>query len=458
MATTTITNLPDATLPLGGDERVPMVQAGVTVDAPASALAALATADLPTLGTAASRDVPATGDASATQVVLGGDSRLSNSREWNAATVTQAQAEAGTSTSRLAFTPQRVFQSAAAWWQANSSAVGRAVATAATQADGRTALGLGSAATAATTDFVAPSTLATYLAAKADLVNGQVPTSQIPAAPVQSVNGQTGVIVLGASDVGALASGALAAPGAIGGTTPAAASFTALSASASLLLPNSAGTAAGHAYRSGDTIKYKDSNNVERLLLNSADNLANLDNTATARTNLGAAALGAIGSSGLTQVAGILGAASPGAPQVYAPLGLAFSGVNLTTLSDVYIPLSDPATALTASTSVAKKTTPYLRTAMVLSDLPIWAVATAPTGASMQFDLKINGTSIYATLPTIAVGSTNSASTPGTFSTAFIAASQTIAVGSAMSYFVTQVGSTVAGAGLEVILPTRRAG
>ena len=95
MATTTITNLPDATLPLGGDERVPMVQAGVTVDAPASALAALA-------------------------------------------------------------------------------------------------------------------------------------------APVQSVNGQTGVIVLGASDVGALASGALASPGPIGGTAPAAGSCPALAASSSM--------------------------------------------------------------------------------------------------------------------------------------------------------------------------------------------------------------------------------
>jgi len=76
-------------------------------------------------------------------------------------------------------------------------------------------------------------------------------------------------------------------PSAIGGTTAAAGSFTALSASTSLLLPNTAGTAAGHAYCSGDTIRYRDSSNVERLLLNNADNLANLGNTATARSNLG---------------------------------------------------------------------------------------------------------------------------------------------------------------------------
>ena len=42
------------------------------------------------------------------------DSRLSDSREWTAPTVTQPVAEAGTSTARLAFTPQRVRQSGVA--------------------------------------------------------------------------------------------------------------------------------------------------------------------------------------------------------------------------------------------------------------------------------------------------------------------------------------------------------
>jgi hypothetical protein len=47
------------------------------------------------------------------------DSRLTDAREWSAATVTQAEAEAGTSTSRLAFSPLRVFQAVAAWWAAS---------------------------------------------------------------------------------------------------------------------------------------------------------------------------------------------------------------------------------------------------------------------------------------------------------------------------------------------------
>jgi hypothetical protein len=318
------------------------------------------------LGTAASRDVPATGDASATQVVLGSDGRLGNAREWSAATATQAQAESGTSTSRLAFTPLRVFQAIAAWWQANSSAVGRALATAATQEDGRTALGLGSAATAASTDFVAPATLATSLAAKADLVAGVVPTSQIPAiaisdylgavdsqsamlaltgqrgdwclrtdtgavgqwilsgdtasslgnwvqitvpaAPVQSVNGQTGVIVLGASDVGALPSGALAAPGPIGGTTAAAGSFTALGASSSLLLPAAApGTpAAGNVYRVVNQLRYRDSTSTEQVLLYGGGNLANLADAATARSNLSAIGTVITGITGAAQITNVI--------------------------------------------------------------------------------------------------------------------------------------------------------
>jgi hypothetical protein len=94
----------------------------------------------------------------------------------------------------------------------------------------------------------------------------------------------------------------------------------------------------------------------------------------------------------------------------------------------------------------------------VLTDLPIWAVATAPTGAALQFDIKIGGTSIYATLPTIAVSATNSAASAGTFSTAFISGGQSIAAGVSVAFHVTQIGSTVAGAGLKLALLTRRAG
>ena len=44
------------------------------------------------------------------------DPRLTDAREWNASTVTQSEAETGTSTSRRAFTAQRIRQAILAWW------------------------------------------------------------------------------------------------------------------------------------------------------------------------------------------------------------------------------------------------------------------------------------------------------------------------------------------------------
>jgi hypothetical protein len=49
-------------------------------------------------------------------VTQGNDSRLSNSREWTASTVSQAEAQAGTATTRRAWTSQRVRQAITAWW------------------------------------------------------------------------------------------------------------------------------------------------------------------------------------------------------------------------------------------------------------------------------------------------------------------------------------------------------
>jgi hypothetical protein len=54
-------------------------------------------------------------------VVFTADARLSDSREWSASTVTQAAAEAGTDTARVAFTVVRVWQAIAAWWAASSA-------------------------------------------------------------------------------------------------------------------------------------------------------------------------------------------------------------------------------------------------------------------------------------------------------------------------------------------------
>lgn len=54
-------------------------------------------------------------------VVQDTDPRLTDAREWTAPTVTQAEAEQGTATTRRAWTVQRVFQAIAAWWAASAA-------------------------------------------------------------------------------------------------------------------------------------------------------------------------------------------------------------------------------------------------------------------------------------------------------------------------------------------------
>jgi hypothetical protein len=82
-----------------------------------------------------------------------------------------------------------------------------------------------------------------------------------------------------------------------------------------LTLPNGAAGSPGarQIYAVSDTLRYRDSGNTERLLLNAADNLANLGNAATARTNLGLTALAtaAVGS-GLSLSGGTLSATGGG--------------------------------------------------------------------------------------------------------------------------------------------------
>ena len=117
------------------------------------ALAFAAGYSLPLTASQASWDAAAALAATAVQpagltsYVQTSDARLSDSREWSATTISQAEAEAGTATTRRAFTALRVFQAVAAWWAATASATGQALATAASAAAARTTLGLGSLAT-----------------------------------------------------------------------------------------------------------------------------------------------------------------------------------------------------------------------------------------------------------------------------------------------------------------------
>lgn len=97
--------------------------------------------------------------------------------EWDAETISQAEAEAGTATTRRAFTAQRVRQAIVAWWNSIGTTVGKAIlnlanpsairflrinadntVTARSDSEMRTDLGLGTAATANVTTSSADTT------------------------------------------------------------------------------------------------------------------------------------------------------------------------------------------------------------------------------------------------------------------------------------------------------------
>ena len=135
--------------------------------------------------------------------VAADDPRLSDAREWSAQTVDQAEAEAGTATTRRAWTAQRVRQAIVAWWNGVSSAWGRGFVASADAAAGRTALELGNAATAtvqaSSTDFTPGRLLsvgAGGLGSNAPIDEDWSQTaSSVTGFRASSINGPTGSLV-----------------------------------------------------------------------------------------------------------------------------------------------------------------------------------------------------------------------------------------------------------------------
>lgn len=169
---------------------------------------------------------------------------------------------------------------------------------------------------------------------------------------------------------------------------------------------------------------------------------------------------GQIIASGLTMTAArvLIGPASGvGAPrEATLASDVIIDGTVIRALKDFPVALSDETTALTTGVRV---TISYWPRASVLTDIPIWMVGTAPVGSAIQLDIRVGGTSIFSTLPTIAASSLSSVGgTPAVFSTAFVSNSQQIAAGSVVTFHVLQIGSSTAGAGLKVFVPMRRAG
>lgn len=75
------------------------------------------------------------------------DPRLTNSREWTASTVSQSEAEEGTSTTRRAWTAQRVRQAISGWWDSIGTTFGKGFISLTNATQAREKLALGDSAT-----------------------------------------------------------------------------------------------------------------------------------------------------------------------------------------------------------------------------------------------------------------------------------------------------------------------
>lgn len=106
--------------------------------------------------------------------------------------------------------------------------------------------------------------------------------------------------------------------------------------------------------------------------------------------------------------------------------------------------VSDEVTALTTGTAKITFRMPF---PLTLTNLRI-SVTTAPTGAALSVTLRRNGSVILSTPVTIDAGEKTSvtAATPCVISSAALASDDDMTVD------ILQVGSTIAGAGLKILL------
>lgn len=113
-------------------------------------------------------------------------------------------------------------------------------------------------------------------------------------------------------------------------------------------------------------------------------------------------------------------------------------------LESIIVAISDETTALITGTAKVTMRMPY---AFTLSSVRL-SVVTAPTGAALIVDVKQGGSTIFSTKPQIdatAKTSVGSGVTPVLSTTA-------IADDTEMTFDISQIGSTIAGAGLKVVL------
>jgi hypothetical protein len=120
------------------------------------------------------------------------------------------------------------------------------------------------------------------------------------------------------------------------------------------------------------------------------------------------------------------------------------------TLPDqIQLACSDETTALTAGTAKVTFRMPY---AMTLTAVRA-SVTTAPTGSTLVVDINEGGTSVLSTK--LSIDATEKTST--TAATAAVISDSSLANDAEITIDIDQIGSTVAGAGLKVILIGTRA-
>lgn len=148
------------------------------------------------------------------------DPRLTNAREWTASTVTQAEAETGTATTRRAWTAQRIRQAILAWWAGSAEKTKLDGIAAGAQVNLPTNLGITgtgnsrtiTSSTGANVTVPVASTSIAGLMATGDKskLDGIAAGAQVNT--VTSVAGKTGAVTLGVADVaGAFPASALPA-------------------------------------------------------------------------------------------------------------------------------------------------------------------------------------------------------------------------------------------------------
>lgn len=105
---------------------------------------------------------------------------------------------------------------------------------------------------------------------------------------------------------------------------------------------------------------------------------------------------------------------------------------------------SDETTALTTGTAKVTFRMPY---AFTITGIRLSA-STAPTGAALIVDIKEAGVSLFSTLPRIDAGSTTSVGS----ATPYVITDTSLADNAVITIDITQIGSTIAGAGLKVYI------